>query len=54
MFDEETYIEGYSCECGGIIEVFEGVWSCNQCGFRAADRRSEEIADRDIQEAKHA
>ncbi len=39
MFDEENYIEGYSCECGGIIQLHEGIWYCNQCDFEAPDNR---------------
>ena len=39
MFDKESYEEGYSCECGGSIELENGIWSCNKCGFKAPDNR---------------
>ena len=38
MFDEENLQEGYSCECGGEITLFEGFWSCDKCKFEKLDK----------------
>lgn len=36
MFDEENAPEGYKCECGGSIMLYDGVWYCDECNFEAA------------------
>jgi len=35
-FDEipENERESYPCECGGSIELYDGIWECNSCQFR--------------------
>ena len=34
-FDDGQYTddETYPCECGGIISLFEGTWSCSKCNM---------------------
>lgn len=36
-FDEENTPEGYSCECGGSILFYDGMWCCDECNFKAPD-----------------
>jgi hypothetical protein len=40
MFDEENLPEGYSCECGGYIMLYDDMWCCDTCDFKAPDNRT--------------
>ena len=42
MFDEENLPEGYQCECGGSITLYEDLWWCDNCDFEAPDKRKVE------------
>lgn len=35
MFDEESVPEGYMCACGGSILLYDDMWCCDKCGFKA-------------------
>lgn len=40
MFDEENLPEGYRCNCGGSILLYDNIWCCDKCGFEAPDNRN--------------
>lgn len=40
MFDEESAPEGYHCDCGGNILLYDNMWCCDKCDFEAPDNRN--------------